>query len=171
MPKVLVVQSRIEICLITTAFLALLLGSAVYFADRDWSDSLFLSPISGYQWARYAVFGTFGGFMPAFLHAYAVSMLLMIVLRPWPKTRTVVCILWFGLASFLELLQTESGSAWLAYAQVVMGMGSSKLMESLSSYAIHGQFDVLDLIATGMGCTAALVAISTLTPHKYRNQS
>jgi hypothetical protein len=56
---VLVAQSRVEICLISTALLALLLASAVYFADRDWSDSLFLAPISGYQRARFEVFGTF----------------------------------------------------------------------------------------------------------------
>jgi hypothetical protein len=164
----LVAQSRAEICLIATALLALLLASAVYFVDRDWSNSLFLAPISGYQRARFAVFGTFGGFMPAFLHAYAVSMLLMIVLWPWRWTRTWACTLWFGLAFFLEYLQSDSGNTWLVSAQI--GMGGSKFMESLSSYAMHGQFDVLDLITTGFGCVAALLVATTLAPRSKRMQ-
>jgi hypothetical protein len=45
-------------------------------------------------------------------------------------------------------------------------MGGSELMASLGNYALHGQFDVLDLIATGMGCIAALAIATSLSPHR-----
>lgn len=160
-------HSSVEIWLFSTAVIAVLLGGAVYLLDRDWVNSLFLQPFVDYQWTRFAVFGAFGGFLPALLHAYATCMLLMVVLRPWPRSRSLACLLWFAIASFLECLQSDTGSKWFVSSEGEMG--DSLLMASISSYALHGTFDILDLIATGMGCIAALVIVTSLTPHRQRN--
>lgn len=162
-------HSSVEIWLASTAVIAVLLGSAVYLLDRNWVNSLFLHPFADYQWARFAVFGAFGGFLPALLHAYAVCMLLMIVLRPWPRARSLTCLLWFAIASFLECLQSDTGSKWFVSSEA--DMSQSMLMASLSSYTLHGTFDILDLIATGMGCIAALVLVTSSIPHRRRNKA
>jgi hypothetical protein len=154
----------VELVLIFTAVLALLLGTAVYFLGRDWTHSMLLAPFVGYQWARFTIFGAIGGCLPSLLHAYAITVLIIIALRPWPRSRPWICLLWFILASFLEWLQSDTGSTWFVSDERIMG--GSELMASLGNYALHGQFDVLDLIAPGMGCIAALAIATSLSPHR-----
>ena len=153
----------VEFVLIFTAVLALLLGTAVYFLGRDWTHSMLLAPFAGYQWARSTVFGAIGGCLPSLLHAYAITVLIIIALRPWPWTRPWVCLVWFTLASALEWLQSDAAAALFVAADRLLG--DLPLLKYLESYAVQGQFDILDIIATGVGCLAALamtVATSTL---------
>jgi hypothetical protein len=44
-------------------------------------------------------------------------------------------------------------------------------MASLKSYALQGQFDELDLIATGIGCLSALVVTMIFAPNRQRSQA
>lgn len=151
----------VETGLIFSAVGALLLGTAVYLLDRDWADSMFLEPFIAYQWPTSAVFGVFGGFLPALLHAYAIPVLIMAALCPWPRTRPWVCLLWFTIASALEWLQSDVGAALFVAADRLPG--DLPLLKYLESYAVQGHFDILDLIATSVGCLAALavtIAIS-----------
>jgi hypothetical protein len=106
-------RSAVQIELIFTAVVALLLGTAVYLLDRDWTSSMFLEPFIDYQWPRSAVFGAVGGSLPSLLHAYAICVLFMVALWPWPWTRPWQCLLWFTLAANLEWLQSGAGSTWL----------------------------------------------------------
>jgi hypothetical protein len=156
----------VETGLIVTAVSALLLGFAVYFLDRDWADTMFLAPFTAYQWPRSAVFGAFGGCLPAFLHAYAIPVLIIAALRPWPWTRPWVCLLWFIMASFLEWLQSDAAEALFLAAD--RRPGDMPLLRYLERYAVQGQFDKVDLLATGVGCLTALAVTIVITPHRQR---
>ena len=156
-------HSPVEIGLIFTAVVALLLGTVVYFLDRDWANSMLLAPFIGYQWPKSAVFGVFGGFLPALLHAYAISVLIIIALRPWPRARLWVCLLWFAIASTLEWLQSDAAAALFFTAARLPG--DMMLLGYLKRYAVQGQFDNLDLLATAIGCLTALVATTVIVSH------
>jgi hypothetical protein len=162
-------RSVAQLTLILTAVAALLLGTTVYLLDRDWSSVLFLEPFIDYQWSGSTVFGVFGGNLPSLLHAYAICTLLMVALWPWPNTRPWVCLLWFSLASFLEWLQSDAANLWfVAHERLV---GEIPLMASLKNYVLQGQFDFVDLIATGIGCLVALVVTLTWMPQRQRSQA
>jgi hypothetical protein len=161
--------SKTEVGLIFTAVAALLLGTAVYLLDRDWANSMFLAPFAYHQWPRSAVFGAFGGFLPALLHAYAISVLILVALWPWPRTRAGVCLLWFIIASTLEWLQSDAADAWFFAGDRLPD--TMPLLAYLESYAIHGQFDNIDLLATGAGCLTALAVAISITPHRQRTRA
>jgi hypothetical protein len=162
-------RSVVEAGLIFSAVTALLLGSAVYLLDRDWADTMLLAPFIAYQWPTCAVFGALGGFLPSLLHAYAICILLMVALWPWPRTRPWVCLLWFALGAFFEWMQSDAGSAWFTANERLLG--DMPLMVYLKSYSVHGQFDYIDLLATGGGCLTALAVTTAITPYRKRTQS
>ena len=153
----------VETGLIISAVAALLLGSAVYLLDRDWSDTMLLAPFIAYQWPTSAAFADFGGFLPSFLHAYAIPVLIIVALRPWPWTRPWVCILWFTIASILEWLQSEAADSLLFSANTLLG--DMPLLGYLERYAVQGQFDNFDLLATGVGSLTALAVTTVFAPH------
>ena len=158
-----------ETDLIVTAVSALLLGTAVYLLDRDWADSLFMESFTDYQWSRSGMFGTLGGFMPSLLHAYAIPVLIMVALSPWPWTRPWVCLLWFIMASFFEWLQSDSAGALFFFAD--RPSGDIPLLTYLERYSVQGQFDYIDLVSTGVGCLTALAVTSSIAPHRQRSQT
>ena len=156
--------SVVEVGLVISAVAALLIGSAVYFLDRDWTSVMFLEPFVGYQWPMSTVFGAFGGFLPAFLHAYAFPVLILVALSPWPWARPWVCLPWFTMASTLEWLQSDTAVAlFFAADRLPVDM---PLLTYLKRYAVHGQFDYVDLLATGVGCLTALAVTSAIGPRR-----
>lgn len=157
--------SPVEPGLIITAVTALLLGAVVYFLDRDWASTMLLAPFSAYQWPTAAMFGAIGGFLPALLHAYAISVLIIVALRPWPWTRPWVCLLWFFIASTLEWLQSDAAAGFFATDRLP---GDIPQLAYLQRYAVQGQFDILDLLATGVGCLTALVVTIAIKPRIQR---
>jgi len=161
--------SAVEAGQIISAVAALLLGSAVYLLDRDWADTMLLAPFIAYQWPTSAAFGDFGGFLPALLHAYAIPVLIIVVLRPWTWTRPWVCILWFTIASTLEWLQSDATDSLLFSADTLPG--EMPLLGYLERYAVQGQFDNFDLLATAVGCLTALAVTITIAPHRHRSQA
>jgi hypothetical protein len=152
-----------------TAVAALLLGTTVYLLDRDWSSTVFLETFIAHQRPKSTVFGVLGGSLPSLLHAYAICALLVVALWPWPRTRPWICLLWFGLASFLECLQSDAANLWFVAHERLAG--EMPLMASLKGYVLQGQFDGIDLLATGIGCLAALSATTAITHHTQRNQT
>jgi hypothetical protein len=162
-------RSATDAGLIFTAVAALLLGTVVYLLDRDWANSMLMAPFIAYQWPTSAVFGAFGGSLPALLHAYAIPVLIIVALRPWPSTRPWVCLLWFTLASTLEWLQSDAAVALFLAADRLPG--DVPLLGYLERYAVQGQFDYIDLLATGVGCLTAFAVTIASPPHRQRSQT
>jgi len=160
-------HSPVESGLIFTAVAALLLGTAVYFLDRDWADTMLLAPFISYQMPRSAVFGAIGGFLPALMHAYAIPVLIIVTLRPWSWTRPWVCLLWFTLASTLEWLQSDT--VYTLFFAADRLPGDMPLLRYLKNYAVQGQFDYIDLLATGVGCLTALTVTTAIAPNSQRS--
>jgi hypothetical protein len=153
----------VKLVLIFTAVLALLLGTAVYILDRDWSSSLFLAPYNNYQQRKYTVFGVLGGNLPSLMHAYAICVFLLAALWPWPRMRPWVCLMWFLIAAFLECIQHRAVCMWLFDHERLVD--KIPLVETLKGYAMQGQFDIVDLIASGIGCLAALIVTLAWVTH------
>ena len=128
--------SAVDAGLIISAVAALLLGSAVYLLDRDWADTMLLTPFIAYQWATSAAFGDFGGFLPSLLHAYAIPVLIIVALRPWTWTRPWVCLLWFTIALILEWLQSDVGGTWfVAWEKLAGAWPNLKLGSQADDYS------------------------------------
>lgn len=147
-----------------TAAAALLLGLGIYVLDRDWSTTLFLAPFADAQWQRLGLFGEAGQVLPSFLHAYAIAVLLVLTLRPWPRSRGWLCAGWFAIAAALEFLQANAVTT-LVFAQSGTPIDHA-LFKTLALYALQGHFDIADLCATALGCMTAYVATTTLEKHR-----
>ena len=137
------------------ALLALLLGTSVYLFDRPWSSTIFLSGLVEFEPARYPIFGAWGGSLPSLLHAVAFSLLLIVALRPTARGCLGVCCSWFTIAAGLELLQANPIAAYLATRLDLLP--DTRLLAGLRAYMLQGHFDLIDLIATALGCGAALI--------------
>lgn len=143
----------------SSAIAALLFGTLIYVLDRDWASTLFLAPLASYQFFSGGYFGVLGGSLPALLHAYAISLLVIICLWAWPRAWPWLCLLWFGIAMCLEVLQLQVASLWIAANGHLLDVIPGG--HHLKAYSAHGQFHVLDILATGAGCLSALtVAIA-----------
>lgn len=143
-----------------TAIAALLLGVAVYGLDRDWSTAQFLAPFADSQGQTFGLFGNVGQVLPSFLHAYAISVLLILTLTPRPRLRAWLCVGWFAIAAALECLQADA-VAILVFAQPATPV-DHPLFKPLALYALRGHFDMADLLAAALGCTIAFVATTNL---------
>jgi len=141
-----------------SALIALVIGSLVYVADRDWSSAQFLAPIADLQPAPLGVFGPLGLVLPSFLHAYAFALLLIIAIGHTRRARILGAIGWFACAATLEFLQARP-------LQDLLGQSGPAavvppLLQGFQSYVVNGRFDPGDLIATGLGCAAAYAIAS-----------
>lgn len=151
---------------ILLALAALLLGTLVYLLDRDWATVQFLAPLSPWQSGVAGWFGSAGGVLPSFLHAFGISVLLVAACSPWRGLRPWICAGWFLFAAGLECLQAES-MARLMFA----GSGSSAdglVILALRDYAVLGRFDTNDLVALALGCIAAYAATARLGRHSWQ---
>ena len=141
-----------------SAVLALLVGTSVYLLDRDWATVQFLVPFAGLQGEQVNLFGFVGNVLPAFCHAYAFSLLLILVLGRTRCARIVGPLVWFAVAAGLEVLQAEPIAGLLLSS--VVPQPDSPVLGSLISYSVNGRFDPGDLLAAGLGCVIALLAVS-----------
>jgi hypothetical protein len=136
-----------------SALLALLVGTTVYFVDRDWATVQFLAPFAALQGEQTNLFGALGQFLPAACHAYAFTLFLILVLGRTRRARLLGASGWFVLAAGLEVLQAE----WIAmplYGLAAL-LPESQGFSSIINYAVNGRFDPGDLLAAALGCAAA----------------
>jgi hypothetical protein len=161
--------SAVEAGLNISAVAALLLGSAVYLLDRDWAGTMLLTPFIAYQWTTFAAFGDFGGSLPSLLHSYAIPILIIAALRPWPWIRPWVCLLWFTIELILEWLQSDVGGTWFVAWEKLDGGWPH--MAYLKRYSLQETFDRLDLLASGIGCLAALAVTISIASHRHGSQA
>lgn len=141
-----------------SALLALLLGTSVYLLDRDWATVQFLAPFVAQQDEPANLFGFLGNVLPAFCHAYAISLLLILALGRTRRAGLVGPLAWFAVAAGLEILQAEWVSA--RFVSLAVPHPDSPVLGGLFNYAVNGCFDPGDLLAAGLGCVFASVATS-----------
>ena len=141
-----------------SALLALLVGTSGYLLDRDWATVQFLVPFAGLQGEQANLFGSVGNVLPAFCHAYAFSLLLILALGRTRRARLVGPLVWFAVAACLEILQAEPIAG--LFLSSTAPQPDSPVLGSLISYSVNGRFDPGDLLAAGLGCVIALLAVS-----------
>ena len=141
-----------------TAIIAVVLGTGIYIFERDWAAVLFLMPWADGQPGPAGWLGPLAYTLPAFLHAYAFALLIMLALPPSRLARRVGALSWLFVAAGLECLQSE-------YLKGLITDGSGSLagippVDSLLGYIMNGRFDAADLLATALGVLVAYVASS-----------
>ena len=97
------------------------------------------------------------GQLPALLHAFGFGVLLLVVLRPWPRCQGPVLVAWLVLLLGAECLQLgpsapQPADAVAARTVEVWGLADPQLLLRAHS---GGTFDPLDLLATALGVLAA----------------
>ena len=136
--------------------IALVLATAVYIFDRDWSTVRFLAPLSALQPEIGGGFGPLGNTLPSFLHAYAFALLVILALRPNRHANTVGALGWLSVAGTLELLQIDSARG---FCDGVAGSISNLIwIDGAGTCLVSGIFDTGDLWATALGCITAWAA-------------
>ena len=146
------------LALVASALFALMLGACVYLLDRDWATVLFLAPLAGFQAEPSSLFGSVGHVLPAFCHAYAFSLLLILALGRSRCARYLGALAWFAVAAGLEALQSPPFAAILSL--LATRQTDSPALGSITLYAVNGRFDPYDLAAAGLGCVAAWLIAS-----------
>jgi hypothetical protein len=63
-------------------------------------------------------------------------------------------------------LQSDAADTWIFAGDRLPD--TVPLLVYLESYAMQGQFDDIDLLATGVGCLTALAVTISITPHRQR---
>ena len=149
-----------KVALSATVFLALLAGTTIYLLDRDWASTLFLAPVFSWQPNLNLSLGFIGASLPSLCHAYAFTLLIILVLWPSRHARLAGALSWLFVACVLECLQAEAinnlvagGTVWFA---------DMPLAGYFLAYMLNGHFDIADLVATGLGVCGAFVASSIL---------
>ena len=146
------------LALAASALFALMLGTCVYLLDRDWTSVLFLAPLAALQGEQSNLFGSVGHVLPAFCHAYAFALLLILALGRSRRMRCSGALAWFAVAAGLEVLQSPQSAA--ALSSMVAWQTDSPALGSIIVYAVNGRFDPYDLAAAGLGCVAAWLIAS-----------
>jgi hypothetical protein len=149
-----------RVALSVSVLLALLVGTSVYLLDRNWATVQFLVPFAGLQGEQVNLFGSMGNVLPAFCHAYAFSLLLILALGRTRRACLVGPLVWFAVAAGLEILQAEPIAGLLLSPTVPQP--DSPVLGSLINYSVNGRFDPGDLLAAGLGCVTALLAASVV---------
>lgn len=134
---------------------ALALGLLLYLADRQAGGAMLLPRFLALHTGP--LFGTFGPWLPSFIHPFAFSLLSSAALKhPWASARAGygLCAGWWLLNLVFELGQHARFSAPLAEA-LQSGWGQNMLTTALSAYALQGHFDGADVVALSAGSLAA----------------
>ena len=141
--------------LLVLAAATLLLGALLYAADRSLSHASLLPAFATLTIGP--LFGPLGGSLPSFLHPFAFSLLSAAAGRLDRSTGYGACAGWW-----LVNIAFEAGQQPALREPIVgwMGdtLGTGRLTTWLTSYLLHGTFDVADLLAASLGSlTAAAV--------------
>jgi hypothetical protein len=139
------------------ASLSLLAAIAVYLFARIYPPEL-LTPLQAFNGDLAAYKDIFGS-APSFFYTLALGLFVGVCASNHSSAK-FHCLVWIGLATLLELSQ----------ARIIAEPISAKLSESLpnfiwaiaESYWTRGVFDPLDLLATIVGGTLALVFLAYL---------
>lgn len=148
---------------IALAVVMLVLGVNVYLLSR--TDQAMLVP----DWLHFAEGGQtvmpgVGAHLPSFTHAFAITILISAVLRPWRRLTAIVCAAWFAVACALEFGQARGVGDRISV--LLSGLESpSSYLEFAAGYFVRGTYDPLDVAGIAIGCLSAY-----LIGHFIRNR-
>ncbi len=146
----------------------LLLGTAVYFLDRPWEQTIFVPGDLSLFPLTPAVFGVIGQSLPTFAHVFAFSLLTIALVGGAKRAAITVCLGWFLVEAAFELGQHPALALALVTAMPPWFAGLSILNQS-ASYFLHGTFDPLDMLAIALGALAAYLVIQRTARGRVRH--
>ncbi len=148
------------------ACLALLAAVSIYLFVRPSAPPLLAALHSRSDWL--AAYNPYLGSAPALFYTLAIGMFIG-VCAPTRDAARRHCLAWILLAACLEATQAPLVAEWLvAWLPPLLPNAAWKL---IGPYWQHGVFDPLDLAATFIGGTIALLLLSRLTPEQaHENQ-
>ncbi len=149
------------------AITSLLVGLLVYLIDRQ-GDAYFLPVGVAFATAQPPLFGSVGAYLPSFLHVYAFILLTVICLPPRRALVLVACGAWFAVECFFEAGQHPALQA-LFTGFVPAWFDAAPLLEASAGYFLLGHFDPLDILAAGLGATAAWLTIHVQRTSDHEN--
>lgn len=151
-------RSIVLVAVAGSAVTVLLLGTLVYFLDRDWSSVPFLAPFADPQPPRGTLFGRLGYWLPSLCHAYAFAALMILALGQSRSARWCGACAWFVVAAALEFAQSAPISDMVAQAR--MPLAAFVWLPGFEGFVTQGSFDSGDLLASALGCLVAWVVTS-----------
>lgn len=132
---------------------ALLLGVFVYLADRPAGSASGL-PAGAWRLGATTLFGAAGGWLPSFVHPFALS-LLTVALRPLDGAAAYrACAAWWAVDVAFELGQLPAAAHAIG-AALHAAFGAAWPARALANYFLRGTFDRADLLAATAGALAA----------------
>jgi PKD repeat protein len=146
---------------------ALVVGVLVYLLDRSPGSAYFLPASFSLADGRTRWFGDVGGYLPDFLHVYALSLLTAAVLGATPRAALAAALSWWTIDSLFELGQHPLISLHIS-ATVPAWFDGIPFLENTAAYFTRGTFDQWDLVAIALGALAAY-GILVLIPRKGRS--
>jgi hypothetical protein len=140
---------------------ALLLGLAVYLADRDPARVALLPDLRVFGERRW--FGALGQWLPSFVHPFAFALFTAAALEPASRWRMWACAAWGAVNVAAEAGQHPSVGMRLADA-IHAQFGAGGFADAIAGYFGRGRFDPLDLAAAVFGAIAAALTLKALQP-------
>ena len=147
--------------LVAAASLALIVGLAVYIADRSVGTSVRIPGIRAGLQGGASLFGSWGQWLPSFTHAFAFSLFTAAALPLALRYGLAACAAWGATDIALELAQHS-----LLHGQTMClfeySQDSSWIVTKFVHYACRGTFDMNDVFAVAVGALVAAAIIYCL---------
>ena len=142
-------------------------GTMVYLVDRPIGSTYFLvkyRSIHIFFHQMPVLYGKLGMYAPEFFHPLALSLISMSLISS-RRSKMMVCFVWFIINSIFELGQ-NFGVALVVY--LPKWFVTLPIIRDFIDFFVHGTFDPYDLLAIGLGSSAAFF-VSRLRSRKGGN--
>ncbi len=136
----------------------LLLGTAVYFLDRPWEQTIFVPGDLSLFPLTPSVFGVIGHSLPTFAHVFAFSLLTMAFVGGAKRAAITVCLGWFLVDATFELGQHPQVASGLS-SLIPQWFAHLPVLDRTAGYFVYGTFDPVDLLSVAFGALAAYLVI------------
>ncbi len=136
----------------------LLLGTAVYFLDRPWEQTIFVPGDLSLFSLTSSVFGVIGHSLPTFAHVFAFSLLTIALVGGAKRAAITVCLGWFLVDAAFELGQHPQVASGLS-SLIPQWFEHLPVLDRTSGYFVYGTFDPLDLVSAALATLAAYLVI------------
>jgi hypothetical protein len=136
----------------------LCLGLLVYLFDRSASDIYFIP-----EWWRFAdgtpaLFGSFGGYLPSFVHVYCFVLLSSALLYPWRIAPQAICLGWCAAEAIFEFGQIDAIAVRIL-PMLPTWFADWPILANVPGYFLYGRFDPFDLAGILLGAVLAYFTI------------